>query len=109
MRSTVYDKQTTNKFSPEVRARAVRMVAEHEAERPSRWAAMGLRLEAEPPFHVADDGGASWSYLLSRIASVASNPAMRPLTLDQNLQHLAMAAPEGERLFGFVKGEHLRN
>ncbi len=31
---------TTNRFSPEVRGCAVRMVLEREGERPSRWAAM---------------------------------------------------------------------
>ena len=32
--------KTTNKFSPEVRERAVRMVREHQGEYPSQWAAI---------------------------------------------------------------------
>jgi transposase-like protein len=32
--------KTTNKFSPEVRTRAVRMILDHQGDYPSRWSAV---------------------------------------------------------------------
>jgi transposase-like protein len=34
-------KKTSARYSPEVRARAVRMVLEHQGDHPSQWAAIG--------------------------------------------------------------------
>ena len=44
--------KTTNKFSPEVRERATRMVLEHRQDYPSRWAAVvsiSQKIGCSPP------------------------------------------------------------
>ena len=53
--------KTTNKFSPEFRERAVRMVDEHCADYGSQWAAMtsiaGNAKQRAKPYKMGDAGG----------------------------------------------------
>ncbi len=76
--------KTTNKFSPEVRARAVRMVLDHEGEYPSRWAAV-LSISAKI--------GCSAHRLLDWVkwAGVPSNMAEKLKALERKNRELRQA------------------
>jgi transposase-like protein len=76
--------KTTNKFSPEVRARAVWMVLDHEGEYPSRWAA-ALSISAKI--------GCSANMLLDWVkrAGVPSNMAEKLKALERENRELRQA------------------
>ena len=76
--------KTTNKFSPEVRARAVRMMLDHEGEYPSRWAA-ALSISAKI--------GCSANMLLDWVkrAGVPSNMAEKLKALERENRELRQA------------------
>lgn len=60
--------KATNKFSPEVRARAVRLILDHEGDYPSRWSAVML---------VADEIGCAAQTLQERLKKAAVDGGKR--------------------------------
>jgi transposase-like protein len=66
--------KTTNKFSPEVRERAVRLVLDHEQEHSSRWAAIAS---------IAGKIGCAPQTLLEWVKKAEINAGKRPGVTDE--------------------------